>query len=500
MGSVAAKLERAKTAQDRKVESMLHNKQMLKKLWKDLDFNGNGMASLAEIDKMIVSKGIPGFEQCNNKPALMRAYKKTTKQDGDGDAYVQPREFPMLLQNIYYFNKLWKIFTGIDKGGDRRVDVDEFQVGLKKMGINVTPQEAKGAFRQIDRNGGGQVLFDEFCRFYAKAASGTPVTFEPPRSNNNQAQARQPKTKPRKVQRAKPTSGPEMMKLLKKNFQSVAGGKGYIEAGELSLVLQRSGMSVTKAELLALYDALGHSDDGAIRRNNFMEYFKAKLAPRNNAKFNRLLVKPTIGKARASSYNLPPEYHTYGSKVNRDSQGAKSVIFNWSAFEPTSLNEEKLNIVKMNIAACKSGATSPKAVTRFNKNHKIYDKKTSSGSKSREQMLSDKGKITDPNIRNATFGITARAGTPISDLITGGFAAGGEERMYPSNTAADNKKARRANAKRFDSSKPTKASMGHALARQRLEAEKNAPQAYKMKRFSNVKSRLSSGGQRIIGS
>lgn len=108
------------------------------------------MASLAEIDKMIVSKGIPvrcnprqrnrtprfsaadcstyahartdavrhpcspgrpasppqGFEDCNNKPALLRAYRKTTKMDGNGDAFVQPREFPMLLQNIYYFNKV----------------------------------------------------------------------------------------------------------------------------------------------------------------------------------------------------------------------------------------------------------------------------------------------------------------------------------------------------------------------------------------------------------
>ena len=40
MGAVAAKLERAKTAKDRKVEDMLHSKQQLKKLWKDLDFNG----------------------------------------------------------------------------------------------------------------------------------------------------------------------------------------------------------------------------------------------------------------------------------------------------------------------------------------------------------------------------------------------------------------------------------------------------------------------------
>lgn len=107
-----------------------------------------------------------------------------------------------------------------------------------------------------------QVLFDEFCRFYAKAASGQPVTIDAPKSNN-QAQARSKPKQRSKPKRQTPTTPAEMLKLLGKNFKSVASGRGYIDSGELGLVLQRSGMSVTKAELLALYDALGHSDDGA---------------------------------------------------------------------------------------------------------------------------------------------------------------------------------------------------------------------------------------------
>merc|ERR1719498_2083952 len=51
--------------------------------WKQADYNGNGGCSLAELDKLVEEKGWP-----LSKPTLMRAYKKTTLRDGDGDAWV----------------------------------------------------------------------------------------------------------------------------------------------------------------------------------------------------------------------------------------------------------------------------------------------------------------------------------------------------------------------------------------------------------------------------
>ena len=51
----------------------LNDKAFLDETWGKLDFNGNNKVSLAEIDKMIVEQ--PDWQICNNKPALMRAYK-----------------------------------------------------------------------------------------------------------------------------------------------------------------------------------------------------------------------------------------------------------------------------------------------------------------------------------------------------------------------------------------------------------------------------------------
>ncbi len=59
----------------------------------------------------------------NNKPALMRAYKRTISREGggDGDDWVEKKEFKQLLINLFYFNRLWKAFDGIDTGDHRSI-------------------------------------------------------------------------------------------------------------------------------------------------------------------------------------------------------------------------------------------------------------------------------------------------------------------------------------------------------------------------------------------
>mmetsp|Transcript_44894 Transcript_44894/g.66012 ORF Transcript_44894/g.66012 Transcript_44894/m.66012 type:complete len:385 (-) Transcript_44894:225-1379(-) len=151
---------------EKDVKAMLDDKKKMRLIWTTLDFNGNGKVSLAEVDKMCVQQ--PFWQLCNNKPALMRAFKYTCSKrgGGDGDSYVERKEFANLLVNLVYFNKLWAVFDDIDTGDDRRIDLGEFISGCCHLGMNMTVQEAEAAFDTIDRNGGGQVLFDEFCLWY----------------------------------------------------------------------------------------------------------------------------------------------------------------------------------------------------------------------------------------------------------------------------------------------------------------------------------------------
>lgn len=148
----------------------LNSLESLKSLWKRLDFNGNNIVSLAEIDKLVVEMVAGGSWPAwlNNKPALMRAYKKTILKDGDGDDWVEKKEFHALLLNIFWFNKLFQIFQVIDTGADRRIDVNEFIQGMSALGLNLDRSEAAQEFSKIDTNHGGQVLFVEFCAYVRK--------------------------------------------------------------------------------------------------------------------------------------------------------------------------------------------------------------------------------------------------------------------------------------------------------------------------------------------
>jgi hypothetical protein len=132
-------------------------------LWKSLDFNGNNIVSLAEIDKFVIEN----FPLLNNKPALIRAYKKTTMKDGDGDSWVEKKEFRALLSNLFYFNKLFQAFQALDEDNDRRLDLGEFKESCSVLGLNYSDEEAEVEFKSIDKNGGGIVLFIEFCEWYS---------------------------------------------------------------------------------------------------------------------------------------------------------------------------------------------------------------------------------------------------------------------------------------------------------------------------------------------
>lgn len=143
----------------------------LKQLWKRLDFNGNNVVSLAEVDKMVVEMCAGGAwpDWLNNKPALMRAFQKAKAGvDGGRDDFVEKCEFHDLLLNIFWFNKLWKIYDDIDIDDDRRVDFGEFKKGMDKLGLQLSEEEAKKTFGSIDTNSGGEVLFVEFCAYVRK--------------------------------------------------------------------------------------------------------------------------------------------------------------------------------------------------------------------------------------------------------------------------------------------------------------------------------------------
>ena len=134
-----------------------------------IDVNGNGLVSLAELDKGI--RDIIRIPQLfNTKPVLMRAFNaakaKGKAKNEYSDNYIEKSEYRILLKYIRMYYEYWVAFDLIDIDGDRRVSFKEFKNAspqLTNWGIDMSNPEAE--WKKCDADGKGMVLFDEFCNY-----------------------------------------------------------------------------------------------------------------------------------------------------------------------------------------------------------------------------------------------------------------------------------------------------------------------------------------------
>lgn len=139
--------------------------------FESMDANGSARLSLAEIDTGV--KTFLGEECFLMKPAIKEAYKASKSKDfaydDEADHFVEESEFRYLLCYLKVYIELYAAFDEIDSGDDDRVSFEEFETCiefLKEYGLTkLTFENAKETFDEIDVNGGGQILFNEFAQW-----------------------------------------------------------------------------------------------------------------------------------------------------------------------------------------------------------------------------------------------------------------------------------------------------------------------------------------------
>lgn len=141
--------------------------------WQKIDVNGNGYLSLAEVDKAMRDViGLPIL--FGLKPVLMRAFQAAksvapSKSKYDDD-YIQKQEYRLLLKYLRQYYEYWVAFVKVDKDGDRRISFEEFEQAkdvMLKWGIDIS-SDPKAQFEECDADGGGMILFSEFCDWAIK--------------------------------------------------------------------------------------------------------------------------------------------------------------------------------------------------------------------------------------------------------------------------------------------------------------------------------------------
>lgn len=258
----------------------LPSKQKALELFDQLDENASGKMSLAELDKGIVML----YPDLNNKPALMRAFKAT---DTSGNGFIDRQEFPFCLSYVVYYNNLWSLFTALDEDGDRRITKQEFLKVANKLDL---PRDADQVFSEIDINGGGIILFDEFCHWLAQnkadlGADDKNVSDLKKRLQDLEARKRsvskrtkdtekesEPELIPEGLQNVKMPPEAETMQLFDRLDENASGKLSLAELDK-GIVMSFPELN-NKPAIMAAYKAADRNGDGFVRKSEFAFFMR----------------------------------------------------------------------------------------------------------------------------------------------------------------------------------------------------------------------------------
>lgn len=239
------------------------------KIFDQLDGNASGKLSLAELDKGVITL----YPKFNNKKAIMAAYKAA---DRSGDGFVSRNEFGYFLQFIVYYNNLWTFFSALDNDSDRRISKDEFMKAAPKLDLG---RDSNAVFAEIDTNGGGLVLFDEFCHWMAvnKSTWGASsddvsnLTASLAKTTINEAKDIEkdfePELIPEGLQNIKVPPEAEIMELFDRLDENASGKLSLAELDK-GIVMSYPSLN-NKPAIMAAYKAADRNGDGFIHRSDF---------------------------------------------------------------------------------------------------------------------------------------------------------------------------------------------------------------------------------------
>eukprot|EP00750_Incisomonas_marina_P000093 INCI1009.1.p2 GENE.INCI1009.1~~INCI1009.1.p2 ORF type:complete len:279 (+),score=47.91 INCI1009.1:1-837(+) len=185
-----------------------------KQSWMAVDPNGNGLVSLAEFDgwikKTLLLNAGENTEEAERlwklyRPSYIRAFNDAKDQkaereiktigDATTDDYVTRGEFRLAVAYLCLYAAMFDAFNAIDGGSegttatdDRRMSLEEWTkayptiassgygfVALAKVADESTEDSPESVFKEMDADGKGMVLLNEWCKWLeaAEIAAGT---------------------------------------------------------------------------------------------------------------------------------------------------------------------------------------------------------------------------------------------------------------------------------------------------------------------------------------
>jgi hypothetical protein len=208
-----------------------------------------------------------------------------------------------------------------------------------------------------------------------------------------------------------------------------------------------------------------------------------------NRSRNAVLVKDDIGKAKPTVYDLPAEGHSYGRSEPADLEGAREVTMHWASHMPRpKVGPECQDFRKLNRVAAKSGVANAKQLADFRKDVDI--KLIPPGPAGCLPKV-----IPSDVIKSFSYGKKSRPSTPISHVVGNQYAMEYEEVLQQHYRALEESQGPSGKT-RIKLTKGSKLQIANAKTmRQNLLDPPEAPEPWKMSKFSKVSSRLALAGK-----
>ena len=208
--------------------------------------------------------------------------------------------------------------------------------------------------------------------------------------------------------------------------QNNTGLDGNVKTEEIGRFMKAAGLSPTPGEILHAHRTLDPRDTGTVVFSDLENWLSDLCLVQKRAQYNRLLVKPVVGKGKRPTYDVPGAAHTYGAAVKHDQVTGRELLYSWQEAQPSKSQSAFVNRVKMNKVAAAKGLVTAKDFSKHAQTERIY---TYTKEKPRQPVVVD---------RTQAFGqkplhSRARAQPSVADLITAKFnrAMFDEEGEYP---------------------------------------------------------------------
>jgi len=269
-----------------------------------------------------------------------------------------------------------------------------------------------------------------------------------------------------------------------------------VDTGLLAVYIRAVGLDCSKQFYVGAIAELDPEGTQRITFSRLVRWFKSQCAAQDNdRRFNRLLVKPTVGHATQPTYNLPAGAHIYGKPISRDPVGAKESIFSAPPERPRRRQQEKyLDALEMNKRAVAQGLTTARQFNSKWSQDRIYRSK-----KRQHHHSYNSRRQHEDEAKSVQFGyIKPEERASMNSLVAGEFYNRDDTEIYPKHTGREKvRNQRRLLARRLNLVKHTKKSYGALTARAReaeLLTQRSTVDNFRLKKFSNVKPRVNMTG------